>query len=70
MDREGVEVWLKFYGVKNYTINEDLSVDVEGDINLYSKGLSEISIKFGNVSGDFICEGNHPTKLDSLLLLQ
>ena len=25
MDREGVEVWLKEYGIKNYTINEDLS---------------------------------------------
>ena len=32
MDRVGVEDWLKLNKVKNYTINEDLSVDVEGFI--------------------------------------
>ena len=39
MDRVGVEVWLKEYGIKNYTINEDLSVDVNGVVNLVSVGL-------------------------------
>ena len=28
MDREGVEAWLKEYNIKDYTINDDLSVDV------------------------------------------
>ena len=28
MDKVIVEDWLKFYSIKNYTINEDLSVDV------------------------------------------
>ena len=30
----GVEDWLKWNKVKNYTINEDLSVDVDGDVNV------------------------------------
>ena len=37
MDRTGVENWLDLYGVKNYTINEDLSVSVIGDVILKLK---------------------------------
>ena len=65
MDREGVEVWLKEYGIKNYTINEDLSVDVNGVVNLVSVGLVELPIRFGIVSGSFYCTDN--PKLSVLL---
>ena len=51
--REEVADWLDLYGVKNYTINEDLSVDVEGDVSLSYNDLSEIAISFGKVSGNF-----------------
>ena len=63
MNRDSVEAWLKEYGVENYTINEDLSVDVDGDVNLWSKDLLEIPIKFGRVSGYFSCSSNHLSSL-------
>ena len=34
MDRICIEEWLEKYKVKNYIINEDLSVDVSGDVVL------------------------------------
>ena len=40
MNRVGVEAWLKEYEVVNYTLNEDLSVDVEGDVDISFKDLS------------------------------
>ena len=53
MDRVGVESWLKKCGIKNYTINEDLSVDVEGDVDISFKDLSVIPVSFRFVSGYF-----------------
>ena len=53
-----IDDWLKNHNVKNYTINEDLSVDVNGIVNLASMGLVEIPIRFGVVSGSFYCNGN------------
>ena len=63
MDKNSVEDWLKTYGVENYTINKDLSVDVIGDVNLWSKGLLEIPVKFESVSGDFSCNNNRLSTL-------
>ena len=64
MDRIGVESWLKSYEIENYTINEDLSVDVNGSVSLSNMELKKIPVRFRNVSGDFICSQN---KLTSLL---
>ena len=41
-----------------YTINEDGSIDVDGDVNLYNKNLTKIPFKFRNVSGYFSCHNN------------
>lgn len=35
--KEDIAVWLKHYGVEDFTINDDLTVDVSGDVNLKSK---------------------------------
>ncbi len=55
---------LKRYDIKNYTINEDGSVDIDGDVNLYDKGLIVIPVKFRNVGGDFDCSNNQLTSLE------
>jgi hypothetical protein len=60
--REEVELALKTYGIRNYTINDDLTVDVNGDVFLRSIE-SKLPIQFGRVSGDFSCFG---TRLLSL----
>ena len=54
----------KKYGIINYNINSDGLVDVNGNVNLYNKGLVELPLKFGKVSGDFNCRGNQLTSLD------
>ena len=47
-----------------YTINEDGSIDVDGDVNLYNKNLTKIPFKFRNVSGYFSCNNNQLTSLE------
>jgi len=51
------------YGIKNYTINSDGTIDVDGNINLISKGLTKLPLKFGKVSGYFNCYNNNITSL-------
>jgi len=46
------------YGIKNYTINDDNLVDVDGDLRLNDKGLSGFPVRFGKVTGDFECKDN------------
>jgi len=59
---EVIEVCEK-YEIENYTINDDLSIDVDGDVHLYSKNLEYLPLRFSYVSGDFSC---HHNKLKTL----
>ena len=61
---DDIESICEKYGIKNYTINSDRSVDVDGDINLRSKELIKLPLKFRNVSGDFNCANNKLTSLE------
>ena len=54
----------KEYGIKNYTINPDGSIDVNGDVDLYNKSLTKLPLKFGRVTGDFDCTYNQLTTLE------
>src|SRR5574344_669587 len=51
------------YNIKNYTINSDNSVDVDGDVNLCGKKLESIPLNFNIVNGYFYCGNNHLTSL-------
>ncbi len=53
----------KKYEIKNYSINPDGSIDVDGDVLLYNRGLSKIPIKFNKVSGSFEIFNNQLTSL-------
>ncbi|NCQ51562.1 hypothetical protein GW796_06655 [archaeon] len=61
--KEAIEDWLNQYDIKNYTINEDLNVDVYGIVDLIGKNLKEIPVNFSIVIGNFDCSIN---KLNSL----
>ena len=52
------------WGIKNYTINGDGSIDVDGDVNLSNKILTKLPLKFRNVSGCFYCHSNQLTSLE------
>ena len=53
----------KKYNITNYTINPDGSIDVNGDVDLINKGLTELPLRFNKVSGYFDCDGNQLTSL-------
>jgi hypothetical protein len=54
----------KKYGIQNFTINEDGSIDVDGNVNLSYKELDKLPIKFRNVTGNFNCSNNNLTSLE------
>jgi hypothetical protein len=51
------------YGITKYSINEDSSIDVNENVDLYSMGLTELPLKFNIVYGSFNCSYNHLTTL-------
>jgi hypothetical protein len=51
------------YNIKNYTINPDGSIDVNGSVNLWYNELTELPLIFNRVTGDFRCSNNRLTSL-------
>ena len=60
-----IEEWLKEYNIKNYTINDDLTIDVDGFVFLNKENLKEFPdyIQFGVVKSYFSCYRNQLTSL-------
>jgi hypothetical protein len=52
------------YRITNYTINGDMSIDVDDDIILCNYGLDKLPLKFNKVSGYFNCYNNILTTLE------
>jgi len=48
----------KEYGIENYTINSDGSIDVNGDVDLSIRNLKKLPLTFRHVSGNFNCYNN------------
>jgi hypothetical protein len=51
------------YNIINYTINDDGSINVNGDVWLYDKELTELPLTFNKVTGYFTCSCNQLTSL-------
>jgi hypothetical protein len=62
--KEDIDSICKKFGIENYTINEDSTIDVDGDVNLHEKGLTKLPLKFGKVSGHFNCISNQLKSLE------
>ena len=58
-----IDAICKEYGITNYTINQDGSVDVNEPVVLNDMGLRKLPLKFGKVTGSFECEKNKLTSL-------
>ena len=54
----------KKYNIQNYSINPDLSIDVEGNVYLDRLQLSSLPLRFSRVGGDFNCYSNQLTTLE------
>ena len=51
------------YGITNYTVNNDGSIDVNGDVDLSRFELTELPLRFNKVTGNFHCGYNNLTSL-------
>ena len=45
----------KEYEIKNYTINNDMSIDIDGDVFLNYMYIEELPLNFNRVKGSFYC---------------
>lgn len=61
--REYIEFNIEKFGIKNYIIDDDLNVNVKGDVDISGRGLIKIPIKFNIIDGDFNCSNNKLTNL-------
>ena len=63
--RETIEKWLIEQDIKKYTIRDDFTIDVSGNVNLELKDIVELPeyIQFGTVNGYFTCSFNQLTTL-------
>lgn len=51
------------YNIKNYVINNDGTIDVQGNVFLDRQNLTELPLNFNRVFGNFYCGGNQLTSL-------
>jgi len=63
MNYQEIEIYIKDHGIKDYTIRENLVVDVCGIVDLSFKYLTELPFQFGKVTGSFHCYNNRLTSL-------
>jgi len=54
----------KKYNIKNYTINTDGSIDVDGYVNLFKAGLKKLPLKFNKINRGFSCSFNKLTSFE------
>ena len=55
---------LERFNIENYTINDDLTVDVAGNVIMDGSNLKSMPVIFGKVGGDFNCSSNQLTSLE------
>ncbi len=63
-EQEIIEICEK-YKIKNYTINPDGSIDVNGNVKLSCQALNSLPLKFNKVSGYFYINDNFLTNLNN-----
>ena len=62
---QNIEEICEKYGIQNYTINSDGSIDVDDHVSFPSNsGLSKIPLKFNKVLGKFLLGSNELTSLE------
>ena len=60
---EVIEVCEK-YKIEKYSINDDLSIDVDGDVYLDGQSLEYLPLKFNYIEGSFDCHFNELKSLE------
>ena len=60
--KEGIEYWLDKMEIENYHINKDLTIDVNGDVDI-DKEIETLPVKFGIIKGDVSYNGRYYTNI-------
>jgi hypothetical protein len=55
--RRLIEMWLQTWNIKNYTINKDLTIDVNDTVIMEYQQIEKLPyyIQFGIIKGNFFC---------------
>ena len=61
---EDIDKICKKFGIENYTINSDGSIDVNDSVDLRFRNLTKLPIRFNKVNGYFDCVNNKLTTLE------
>lgn len=61
--KKEIKDWLTNMGINDYTIHDDLTVDVYDSIDLKNNGLKDIPVQFGKAVADFDISSNSLTNL-------
>lgn len=61
--KEAIANWLDMRQIKNYTISNNLTVNVDGEVDISNCLLSTIPVQFGIVTGYFDCSHNQLNSL-------
>lgn len=61
-----IKQWLDEMEIKNYTINDDFTIDVNGNVDLQFKNLNKFPpyIKFNKINGEFLCNFTNINSLE------
>jgi hypothetical protein len=51
--KDEIKAWLNYMDINGYTINDDLTVDVNGMVKIQDKLFKNFPIQFGTIHGDF-----------------
>jgi hypothetical protein len=61
-----VSDWLDDKKIKDYTIHDDLSVSVKGDVIISNQNLILLPIQFNDIQGSFACQNNQLISLHGM----
>ena len=53
IDTEAIEAWCDEMNIKNYTINSQGEIDVDGSVSFVDRNIKELPYKFGKINGWF-----------------
>jgi hypothetical protein len=64
IEKKKIDRLCDMHNITDYTINDDGSIDVVGDVDLCNNMLNYLPITFHRVTGDFMCGFNRLTSLE------
>ena len=62
--KKEIKEWFEIINNNSYTINDNLIVDVDGDVDISIRVLSQIPVQFGVINGNFNCNDDNLKSLE------